>query len=85
MHLAASVGTPVVGLYGLTPPDIWGPLGVPHRIVAPRLPCQCAAPNLCKPNNPGGVYCVHRVRVEEVTTATLDLIEFETLKSIPNR
>ncbi|MER9796575.1 hypothetical protein NKJ36_05355 [Mesorhizobium sp. M0142] len=22
MHLAASVGTPVVGLYGLTPPDI---------------------------------------------------------------
>lgn len=77
MHLAASVGTPVVGLYGLTPPDIWAPLGVPHRIVAPRLPCHCVARNLCKPNNPGGVYCVHRVPVEEVITATLDLIESE--------
>lgn len=82
MHLAASVGTPVVGLYGLTPPDIWGPFGVPHRIVAPRLPCQCVAPNLCKPNNPGAVYCVHGLRVEEVIAATLDLIESERLKAV---
>ncbi|MER8478668.1 glycosyltransferase family 9 protein [Mesorhizobium sp. M1163] len=41
MHLAASVGTPVVGLYGLTPPDIWGPLGVPHR--SWRLGCPANA------------------------------------------
>ncbi|WP_245525816.1 glycosyltransferase family 9 protein [Mesorhizobium sp. M00.F.Ca.ET.216.01.1.1] len=82
MHLAASVGTPVIGLYGLTPPDIWGPFGVPHRIVAPRLPCQCVAPNMCKPNNPGGVYCVHRLQVEEVITAALDLSESERLKAM---
>ncbi len=85
MHLAASVGTPVVGLYGLTPPDIWGPVGVPYRTVAPRLPCQCVAPKLCKANNPGKVYCVHRLRVEDVTTAALDLIESETVKAIPSR
>ncbi|AGB43147.1 ADP-heptose:LPS heptosyltransferase [Mesorhizobium australicum WSM2073] len=75
MHLAASVGTPVVGLYGLTPPDIWGPLGVLHRTVEPPLPCQCIAPNLCKPGNPGGVYCVHRLPVAKVAQATRDLID----------
>jgi heptosyltransferase-3 len=75
MHLAASVGTPVVGLYGLTPPDIWGPVGVLHRTVAPPLPCQCVAPDLCKPNNPGGVYCVQRLPVAKVAQATRDLID----------
>jgi heptosyltransferase-3 len=75
MHLAASVGTPVVGLYGLTPPDIWAPFGVLHRTVEPPLPCQCVAPDLCKPNNPGGVYCVHRLPVAKVAQATRDLID----------
>ncbi|WP_246677064.1 glycosyltransferase family 9 protein [Mesorhizobium sp. B2-4-15] len=75
MHMAASVGTPVVGLYGLTPPDVWGPLGVLHRTVEPPLPCQCVAPDLCKPGNPGGVYCVHRLPVAKVAQATRDLID----------
>lgn len=75
MHLAASVGTPVVGLYGLTPPDIWGPLGVLHRTVEPPLPCQCVAPDLCKPGNPSRVYCVHRLPVAKVAQATRDLID----------
>jgi heptosyltransferase-3 len=77
MHMAASVGTPVVGLYGLTPPDLWGPVGVPNRILAPALPCQCVAPGICLPNNSGAVYCVHRLRVENVAEATLDLIAEE--------
>ncbi|MBZ9847717.1 glycosyltransferase family 9 protein [Mesorhizobium sp. CA14] len=75
MHLAASVGTPVVGLYGLTPPDIWGPLGVLHRTVEPPLPCQCVAPDLCKHGNASAVYCVHRLPVAKVAQATRDLID----------
>ncbi|TGQ04844.1 MULTISPECIES: glycosyltransferase family 9 protein [unclassified Mesorhizobium] len=75
MHLAASTGTPVVGLYGLTPPDVWSPVGVPHRTLAPPLPCQCVAAGMCMPNNPGRVYCVHRLRVDDVVAATLDLID----------
>ncbi|TPI12459.1 glycosyltransferase family 9 protein [Mesorhizobium sp. B4-1-3] len=75
MHLAASVGTPVVGLYGLTSPNIWGPLGVLHRTVEPPLPCQCVAPGLCKPGNPSRVYCVHRLPVANVAQATRDLID----------
>jgi heptosyltransferase-3 len=75
MHLAASAGTPVVGIYGLTPPDIWGPLGVPNRTIAPPLPCQCVAPGRCRPNNPGGVYCVHRVKVVDVAIAAFELLQ----------
>ena len=33
MHLAAAVGTPVVGIYGITDPEKTGPLGEPNRII----------------------------------------------------
>jgi ADP-heptose:LPS heptosyltransferase len=39
LHLAAAVGTPVVGVYGPTDPRRWAPVGVPHRIVTLALPC----------------------------------------------
>ncbi|RVB58932.1 glycosyltransferase family 9 protein, partial [Mesorhizobium sp. M7A.F.Ca.CA.002.03.2.1] len=74
MHIAASVGTPAVGLYGLTSPEQWGPFGVPNRTLQPVMPCPCIAPGVCKENNPGGVYCVQRLQVAEVAAATLDLI-----------
>ena len=35
MHLAAAVGTPVVGIFGLTDPAKTGPLGPGHRVVSP--------------------------------------------------
>ncbi|MEV8877750.1 glycosyltransferase family 9 protein [Mesorhizobium ciceri] len=74
MHIAASVGTPAVGLYGLTSPEQWGPFGVSNRTLQPVMPCPCIAPGVCKENNPGGVYCVQRLQVAEVAAATLDLI-----------
>lgn len=36
MHLAAAVGTPVVGLFGLTDPARTAPLGTGHRLIAAR-------------------------------------------------
>nr|WP_027035252.1 glycosyltransferase family 9 protein [Mesorhizobium ciceri] len=81
MHIAASVGTPAVGLYGLTSPEQWGPFGVPNRTLQPPMPCPCIAPGLCKENNSGGVYCVQRLQVADVAAATLDLIGTEVQKS----
>jgi heptosyltransferase-3 len=81
MHMAASVGTPAVGLFGLTSPDQWGPVGVPSRTLQPPMPCPCIAPGLCKENNANGVYCVQRLQVAEVEAATLDLIGTEVQKS----
>ena len=35
MHLAAAVGAPVVGIFGLTDPDVTGPIGPRARVVRP--------------------------------------------------
>ncbi|MER8467291.1 glycosyltransferase family 9 protein [Mesorhizobium sp. M1396] len=66
MHVAASVGTPAVGLFGLQSPALWGPFGVPNRTLRPPMPCPSIAP--CN-------HCVQRLQVAEVAEATLDLIE----------
>ncbi len=34
MHLAAAVGVPVVGIFGITDPGVSGPIGPGHRIIA---------------------------------------------------
>ncbi|WP_083918385.1 glycosyltransferase family 9 protein [Mesorhizobium metallidurans] len=75
MHLAAAVKTPVVGLFGLTSPDIWGPLGVPSRTLRPSMPCQCIAKGICKEDETGGVYCVQRLPVADVARSALELID----------
>jgi ADP-heptose:LPS heptosyltransferase len=40
MHMAASLGTPVVACFGPSPIDSYGPYGVPHRIVSLHFPCS---------------------------------------------
>ncbi|CCV10360.1 glycosyltransferase family 9 protein [Mesorhizobium sp. STM 4661] len=75
MHLAAAVKTPVVGLFGLTSPDIWGPLGVPNRTLRPSMPCQCTAKGICKEDETGRVYCVQRLEVADVAKSALELID----------
>jgi len=40
MHMAASVGTPVVAAFGPSPAGSYGPYGVPHRIVSLNFPCS---------------------------------------------
>jgi ADP-heptose:LPS heptosyltransferase len=40
MHIAAAVGAPLAVLWGNTPPEVWRPWGVAHRIVGGRGPVQ---------------------------------------------
>jgi len=45
MHLAASVGTPSIGIFGtLSPPGIWFPFGARHRVFYPGLPWSGGEP-----------------------------------------
>lgn len=74
MHLAAAVGTPVVAMFGLTDPVVWGPIGVRATTLRPSMPCPCIMPALCKPNETGNVYCVRRLTVDEVSDALSDMI-----------
>ncbi len=75
MHLAAAVGTPVVAMFGLTDPAVWGPLGVRAISLRPSMPCPCVMPALCKPNETGNVYCVRRLSVDEVSDALTAMID----------
>ena len=69
MHLAAASGVPVVGLFGLTDPVKWGPVGIPYIALRPSHPCQCINEALCKSRDPSRAYCVWRLSVETVSAA----------------
>jgi heptosyltransferase-3 len=74
MHMAAAAGTPVVGLYGLTSPAVWGPVGVPSLALQPSMPCNCVAGSLCNPLDPSKACCVWRLEVEPVVAAVRQVL-----------
>ena len=61
MHLAAAMGTPVVGLFGPTNPDITGPQGEGHAIVSMNLPCSPCLKSECREP-----VCMNRITPEQV-------------------
>lgn len=74
MHMAAAAGTPVVGLYGLTNPIAWGPVGAPSISLRPPMPCECVAAARCHRTNPSKAFCVWRLEVHAVTEAVRELL-----------
>ncbi|TIS88322.1 glycosyltransferase family 9 protein [Mesorhizobium sp.] len=73
MHMAAAAGTPVVGLFGLTSPINWGPVGVPSVALQPFMPCECVG-NLCRWPDPSKACCVWRLDVEPVVGAVREIL-----------
>jgi ADP-heptose:LPS heptosyltransferase len=76
LHLAAALGTPVVGLYGPADPVEFGPWGTgQQRVVQASLPCQ---PCRTLDNPPCGARrlpaCLLAVSVETVLNAALELL-----------
>ena len=74
MHMAAAAGIPVVGLFGLTPPSQWGPVGVPSIALRPPMPCNCVASDRCGQPDFGKAYCVWRLEVQPVVDAVRELL-----------
>jgi len=73
MHLAAAVGTPVVGLFGPTDPALYAPYGVHHRII--WHPRTCSPCFLQKERPPDCLLdCMKTISVDEVEAAALDLL-----------
>lgn len=76
VHLAAAVGTPAVALFGAALPSQWRPLGAAHRVVRPEQPCApCVRPGQCRPPNPYHMFCVQRLRAEEVIAVVRERLE----------
>lgn len=66
MHIAAAVGTPTVGLFGPSRPDIWFPYAEVdgHTALTPRVP-SCCGRDVCTAPTP----CIATIPVDDVCAA----------------
>jgi ADP-heptose:LPS heptosyltransferase len=77
LHLAAMMGTPVVGLYGPVSPLEFGPLCPPGRcrVVRVQLPCSPCGTLLDPPCGARAApACVSGIGVEAVLAAAAELL-----------
>jgi heptosyltransferase I len=74
MHLAAAMGTPVVGIFGPTDWRLTNPRGVPYRVV--RHPVECSPCLLvkCKWDGADHRKCLTRLEPSSVVEAARELI-----------
>lgn len=73
MHLAAAVGTPVVGIYALDEdfPRRWAPFGVAYRVVRPQRP---ACPPGCSKPTCANFACYLKVEPAVVVASVRELL-----------
>ena len=72
MHIAAAVGTPVVGLFGPSNPAEWGPRGGPAEVIYKGLDCRICFHPTCRR---GEENCMKLITVEEVMAACRRLFQ----------
>jgi heptosyltransferase I len=64
MHVAAAVGTPVVGIFGPTDPSLTGPYGKEHVIFRVDIPCSPCLKDHC--TNKVHMECMKLITVDQV-------------------
>lgn len=74
LHLAAAVGTPVVGIYGPTDWRKSGPRGVPHRIIQNGVECEPCELQKCLWSGDDERKCLTMLAPERVVEAARELI-----------
>jgi len=71
MHMAAALGTPVVGLFGPSDPSVWGPRGRNVEVLYKGLDCRrCFHPTCTR----GDQNCMRLITVDEVFSAAGSLL-----------
>lgn len=71
LHIAASRGTPVVGLFGPNTPEIYSPRGAPSRVVWHRYACSPCDQKSCERERDP---CMAAIEVGEVMDAVESLM-----------
>ncbi|MBI3780590.1 MAG: glycosyltransferase family 9 protein [candidate division NC10 bacterium] len=72
MHIAAAMGTAVVGLFGPSDPVVWGPAGQGHAILYKGIDCRPCFPGGCRR---GEGNCMRLIGLEEVIALVERLLE----------
>ncbi len=75
MHLAAGLGTPVVGLFTCTSPLISGPLGDQHELVATQVSCAASYKKICPHAGCGHLCCLDELGPDRVFQALARLLD----------
>lgn len=69
MHLAAALGTPVVGIFTCTDPLRSGPPGAQHELVVSRVDCAASYRKVCPYAGCHYMACMQQLEVQEVWDA----------------
>jgi lipopolysaccharide heptosyltransferase II len=70
MHIAAALGTPTVGIFGSTDPEVTGPIGPRARVVSHKVDCSPCLLRKC----PIDHRCMENLTVEQVFEAGCGLV-----------
>ncbi len=71
VHMAASVGTPVLALFGPTDPLRTGPYGAGHRVLRAQLRCQPCFSRRCRFRDTS---CLRAITPDTVTAHALEML-----------
>lgn len=80
LHIAAAVGTPVLGFYPQIPvmgPRRWGPYTPKARVLVPDRPADCSE---CTGKSGSACPCMASISVETAAAAAAELLETPTAK-----
>ena len=80
MHVAAALGTPVVGIFGSSDPQRWHPWRVPHRTLWAGLDCSPCHGKWCA--NPQQLACLTELSVESVLDAARSLLSEQARQAL---
>ncbi|GDY08386.1 MAG: lipopolysaccharide heptosyltransferase II [Planctomycetota bacterium] len=81
MHLAAGLGTSVLGVFTCTSPTISGPPGEQHELVATQVACAASYKKICPFSGRMHQCCMDELSTERVCAALVRLIEKRQLHS----
>ncbi len=69
MHLAAAMGTPVVGIFTCTSPLLSGPAGTNHELISTGVPCAASYHKSCPLRGKSHLSCLAELPVDRVWNA----------------
>jgi lipopolysaccharide heptosyltransferase I len=75
MHLAAGLGTPLVGVFTCTSPMRSGPSGEAHELITADVPCAASYKKSCPHSGSAHMACMHDLESVHVWRALVRLIE----------